>query len=187
MTIKDVRVVPYDPSWPHDFVRERESLEVVLDGAAKAFHHVGSTSVPGLASKPVIDILGEARDLALIDAGVDRLEALGYEARGEYGIDGRRYFSRAAGEGPKVHLHFFAEGHPRTARHLLFRDYLREHPVVASEYGELKRRLASRHPRDRDAYQEAKAAFIETVHGDAARWHAEGARRATSGDPSKSG
>jgi GrpB-like predicted nucleotidyltransferase (UPF0157 family) len=187
MTIKNVRVVPYDPAWPHEFARERESLEVVLHGAAKAFHHVGSTSVADLASKPVIDILGEAWDLALIDAGVDRLEALGYEARGAYGIDGRRYFARAAGEGPKVHLHVFAEGHPRIAAHLLFRDYLREHPVIAAEYGGLKRRLARRHPRDRDAYQEAKAAFIETIQGDAARWHADRVRPATFSGPSKNG
>lgn len=171
MPMKYVRVVSYDPAWPDQFVRARDRLHGLLGGATAAFHHVGSTSVPGLPAKPVIDILAEAPDLARVDSRAASLEADGYQAKGEYGIDNRRYFSRpAAATRPKVHLHVFALGHPRVACHLLFRDYLREHGGVAHEYGELKQRLAHRYSGDRDAYQEAKAAFIEEVHRRAAAW-----------------
>ena len=173
MSIKHVHVVPYDPAWPDAFSQERDRLREMLGNSALAIHHVGSTSVPGLRAKPVIDILAEAADLAGIDARAASLESDGYEARGEYGIENRRYFSRRVAGRRSVHLHVFPVGHPRIAGHLLFRDYLREHDDVAGEYGELKRRLARRYPRDRVAYQDAKAAFIQEVHRKAAEGRIE--------------
>ena len=156
-------VLPYDESWPKAFLAERTRLESVLGAAAPTLHHIGSTSVAGLCAKPVIDVLVESPDLALVDEATRDLERLGYEAKGEYGIPGRRYSSRPADAGPAIHVHVFRIGNERIARHLRFRDYLRAHPVDASRYGELKRSLAARHSDDRDAYQQAKAAFIDQL------------------------
>ncbi len=165
-----VEVVDYDPEWPTWFQRARGELFVTLDPTHAGVHHVGSTSVPGLASKPVIDILVEVSTLDLVAAATPALEARGFEARGEYGIEGRRYFSRGAGEGPKVHVHAFAVGHPAIARHIAFRDYLRRHPNVAGEYGELKRALAAVHAEDRDQYQSGKADFVRRTQERALAW-----------------
>lgn len=163
MPITSVRVVPWDPRWPEQFEAEREELLPLFGDAAAAIHHVGSTSVPGLAAKPVLDVLVETPRLRLVDAITPSLEARGYEARGEYGIPGRRYFSRAPGVGLKVHLHVFVVGHPYAASHLLFRDFLRSHPSDAAQYGELKTRLASEHSDDPASYQRAKAHLLEAL------------------------
>lgn len=168
---KLVEVRAYDDQWPAAFGRERDELISVLGVAAAAIHHIGSTSVPGLHAKPVIDILVESPSLALIDSATPSLEGRGYEARGEYGVPGRRYFSKTPARALKVHLHVFESGNPRVARHLLLRDYLRVHPPEARRYGELKTRLAETHAGDRDAYQAAKADFINQLHARALEWH----------------
>lgn len=160
-TARTVQVLPYNPSWPAAFVAERDTLRVLLGSAARAIHHMGSTAVPGLASKPVLDILVETPSLGMIEQATPALVARGYDARGEYGIEGPRYFSRPAAPGLKVHLHAFEAGHERIARHLRFRDYLIAHADVAARYAALKHELATRHADDRDAYQEGKASFIE--------------------------
>lgn len=161
---KSVRVTEYDSTWPRRFEKEHDELVRLLGSACSAIHHVGSSSVPALAAKPVIDILIETADLSLVDERTAAMERRGYIARGEYGIPGRRYFSRPAGDTtPKVHLHVFEEGHERAVLLLRFRDHLRAHPVEAQLYGALKTKLAERHPDDRDAYQEAKAPFIEAL------------------------
>jgi GrpB-like predicted nucleotidyltransferase (UPF0157 family) len=157
---RTVEVVPYDPAWPSEFDRVRAELAAVLGPSAAAIHHIGSTSVPGLSAKPVIDVLVETPDLSMIDRASPSLERLGYEARGEYGIPGRRYFSRPPGSSLKVHVHCFESGHDGIARHLRFRDYLRAHPHAAASYGNLKRSLAATYADDRDGYQDAKAGFI---------------------------
>jgi GrpB-like predicted nucleotidyltransferase (UPF0157 family) len=158
-----VQVVPWDDSWPEAFRRERDRLAELLGPAASVIHHIGSTSVPGLCSKPVLDLLVETPDLASIDRMEPGLAALGYVAKGEYGIVGRRYFSRPAGVELKTHLHAFRTGDPAVLRHLLFRDHLRSHPEVAGEYGALKRRLADAHAQDPEAYQAGKSAFISRI------------------------
>ncbi len=153
MSKKYVQVAAYDEQWPGVFLMERDDLATALGPASTAIHHVGSTSVPGLWSKPVIDILVESPDLDLIDAATPSLQQRGYEARGEYGVSGRRYFSRPVGPGLKVHVHAFECGNERIARHLRLRDYLRTHPSDASRYGELKR-----------------ADFIDRLHAKALEW-----------------
>lgn len=157
-----VRVVPYDRDWPDRFAEERAHLTDLLGRASSAIHHVGSTSVPGLAAKPVIDILIETPDLSSIDDRTRDLTGRGYIAKGEHGISGRRYFSRPADETtPKVHLHVFEEGRDEALLHLRLRDHLRAHPAEARRYGAFKMKLAERYGEDRAAYQAAKAPFIE--------------------------
>ena len=176
---KPVEVVDWDERWARAYEAEREALAEALGPAALAIHHIGSTSVPGLAAKPVVDVLVEASGLAAVDAAAPRVEALGYEARGEYGMPGRRYFSRPAGNGPAAHVHAFRSGDPRVERHLRFRDYLRAHPAEAARYAALKRELAAAHARDRDGYQAGKADFIGRALDRARAWDAGGRARAS--------
>jgi len=174
MTRKTVEVVAYDEAWPRVFLQVRAELASALGAASSRIDHVGSTSVPGLAAKPIIDILVETPSLSLIDAAIPEMVGLGYEARGEYGIEGRRYFSRPGGPGLKVQVHAYESVHPALARHVLFRDYLRAHPTEAERYGEVKLALASQHAGDRDAYQAAKADFIGRVETRAVGWWGRG-------------
>jgi GrpB-like predicted nucleotidyltransferase (UPF0157 family) len=142
--VKLMRVVPYDDRWPDTFRMETDHLVHILEPGAISIHHIGSTSVPGLCAKPVIDILVEAPDLAAVDQAAPDLERRRYMAKGEYGIPGRRYFSRPATPSEsKVHIHAFRRGSAHVERHLQFRDYLRAHPTVAARYCALKQRLAA--------------------------------------------
>ena len=132
--------------------------------ALLALHHIGSTSVPGLIAKPVIDMLGEAQDLAAVDACKPALANLGYLAHGENGIPGRRYFEKRDDAGRRTHhLHVFATGSHEIGRHLTFRDRLRANPELAAEYGELKLAILARGIERREDYQQAKADFIARV------------------------
>lgn len=158
-----VEVLPYHEGWSDDFESVRRELDRALGPAVKAIHHIGSTSVPLLSAKPVIDTLVETPSLTMIDDSSGMLEALGYEARGEYGIPGRRYFSRPKGKGPKVHVHAFASGSSHLERHLRFRDFLRRHPDEAAEYSAVKQDLAARFANDPRSYQEGKAEIIRDI------------------------
>jgi GrpB-like predicted nucleotidyltransferase (UPF0157 family) len=158
-----VQVVPYDERWPEAFVREEDRLAALLGPAAVAIHHIGSTGVPGLWAKPVLDVLVETADLAMIDQLEPAFIAAGYVPKGEHGIAGRRYFSRPKGTELKTHVHAFREGDPSVTRHLLFRDFLRLHPAVAEEYSALKRQLAHECGGDADAYQAGKSSFISRI------------------------
>jgi GrpB-like predicted nucleotidyltransferase (UPF0157 family) len=157
-----VRVVPPDPTWPAAYAAEAARLAAALGDVVVRLHHVGSTSVPGLAAKPIVDVLLEAADLDTLDARAPALGALGYEALGEFGIPGRRYFRRDDAAGVRTHqVHAFAAGSPQVDRHLAFRDHLIAHPDVARAYGELKAALAARHPDDLGAYMDGKDAFVK--------------------------
>ena len=157
-----VRLSDPDPGWPDAFEAEAARLAPRL-GPRVALHHVGSTAVPGLAAKPIIDILAVAPSLSDLDAAAPRMAALGYEAMGALGIDGRRYFRRIVGGLRTHHLHGFEEGSPHVARHLAFRDHLRAHPAEAAAYAALKRDLAARHAGDWPGYCDGKAAFVDAV------------------------
>ena len=160
---KPIRIVPYDARWPEAFRREEGRLSALIGPAALAIHHIGSTAVPGLCSKPVVDVLVEAADLAWVDQLEPEFVSAGFVPKGEYGIAGRRYFSRPEGRELKTHVHVFQKGDPAVARHLLFRDLLRGEPGVADDYCALKLELAHEHGGDAEAYQNGKAAFISSV------------------------
>jgi GrpB-like predicted nucleotidyltransferase (UPF0157 family) len=130
---KHIEVVSYNSNWPKMFEVEAAQLMKALGNNAIAVHHVGSTSVPGLASKPVIDMIAVIKDK---EKAVLPLEALGYQYKGEYNIPLRLYFNKK--EGGDVNLHVYEEGHPEIELNLLFRDYLRTHPVIRDAYAQLK-------------------------------------------------
>jgi GrpB-like predicted nucleotidyltransferase (UPF0157 family) len=158
---KRVEVGEYDPAWPERFRALARRAAEALGDVAVAIEHVGSTSVPGLAAKPVIDLAAVVRAEDVPHA-IERLAAIGYVHEGDKGIPGREAFRPPPGEA-KHHLYVCVPESRGFREHLLFRDYLRAHPDVAREYAALKRGLAERHRYESEAYQQGKRAFIEAV------------------------
>lgn len=159
-----VVVAPYDPEWTDEFVAERARLAAALGGVACEIEHVGSTAVPGLAAKPVIDMLGGPPPESALEPYVRAFTGAGYEYRGEYGLPGREYFVRSDAAGARTHhLHLVVLGGGHWVRHLAFRDALRADAGARERYAALKHRLAAQHGDDRDAYTDAKSAFIDDV------------------------
>jgi GrpB-like predicted nucleotidyltransferase (UPF0157 family) len=158
-----VRVVPYDPVWAALYDAEAARLSTILaaQGVSLRMEHTGSTAVPGLAAKPIIDILAGSRDEERRERTIAALEAAGYSYRGEQGIPGRDFFRR--GEPRKYHVHLTRIGSPFWKEHLAFRDYLRAHPEAAAAYATLKHELAARHPRDREGYIDGKTEFVREI------------------------
>jgi GrpB-like predicted nucleotidyltransferase (UPF0157 family) len=157
-----VIIEDYDPRWPQLFERLRSRIASALDELAISIEHVGSTAVPGLAAKPIIDIdvlLRSPSDLAVV---IRKLAELGYEHRGDLGVSGREAF-RAKCETVHHHLYVCPTGSREYERHIAFRDYLRTHPADASAYGLLKRELAGRFGNDREGYNLAKSEFVERI------------------------
>lgn len=135
-------------------------LTDALGPLVQRIEHVGSTAVPGLPAKPVIDLDVVIATPADLPEVITRLRALGYRHEGDLGIAGREAFTDPDAA-PAHHLYVCAAGSPELARHLTFRDYLRGHPAQARAYAELKRSLAERFRTDREAYSRGKATFIE--------------------------
>lgn len=168
-----VVISDYDPAWPEEFRREAAAIARILGDNLTAIHHIGSTAVPGLAAKPIIDIMPVVRSLGAVDGARAALESLGYEYLGEFGIPGRRYM-RKGGDERTHQVHVFAQGDTvNITRHLAFRDFLRAHPDVCAEYAALKRELAARYPYDIDAYCEGKDAFVRRFEAAALAWGGE--------------
>ena len=168
MNMRKIEVVNYDSSWPADFEAERDVVRRALGDVATGIHHIGSTAVPGLAAKPIIDILLEVRDLAALDARNSDMEAIGYKPMGEFGIPGRRYFPKG-GDNRSHQIHAFLRGDANIDRHIAFRDYLRRHPEVAQEYAELKRRVARTCDNDLGRYCDGKDAYVKRLEAIAIR------------------
>lgn len=155
-----VVVVPYDPSWPAAFAAIRERIAPVLEGIALAIEHVGSTAVPGLAAKPVIDIdVVVADSVDAVRRAIEGLATVGYEHRGNLGIEGREAFRGPEGM-PRHHLYVCLEEGLALRNHLALRDYLRAHPDEAAAYGALKQGLAARFPEDIGSYVVHKTTFV---------------------------
>ena len=170
-----VELLPHSPKWAARARTESARLQAALGVTLVAVHHIGSTSIPGIEAKPIVDLVPEVTSLEALDAAKDRVVALGYEWWGEYGIAGRRYCSLTdAATGKRaVQLHCFATGSPEITRHLAFRDYMCRHPDRAREYEAEKMRARDLHPDDSHAYSEAKSAWIAAAEAEAlAEWPA---------------
>jgi GrpB-like predicted nucleotidyltransferase (UPF0157 family) len=164
-------LAPHRAAWAAAFEREASAIADALSGLPIELHHIGSTAIPGMVAKPVIDMLGVAPAVEALDVHAHRLAGLGYEALGEFGIQGRRYFRKNAPDGARTHqLHAFAAGSPEIRRHLDFRDYLRAFPAEAAAYAALKQGLATRCGSDMGAYSDGKTEFIRAVERRAAVW-----------------
>ncbi len=159
----------YSPDWPRQFQEERRFLMAHLTGLVEV-HHIGSTSAPGLAAKPIIDLLPLVGDIRSMDAQSDVLVQAGYKPWGEFGLPGRRYFTKDR-DGVRTHnLHFYAADHPDAARHLAFAAYLQTHPEERGEYEQLKRAVYAQHPDDIGAYNDGKNDWIKRVEILAMDW-----------------
>lgn len=175
MSNDPIIVLPHDPVWPSRFVREAGGLLAIFGDALLGLHHIGSTAVPGLVAKPILDVALDVRSLALADARRGPAEAAGFAWRGEAGVSGRRYLEARRRAGPEddayvVHVHAFEAGTPQAWRHVDFRDYLLHHPERADAYGALKGELAVRFRDDRAGYTDAKTAFVRETEALARAW-----------------
>lgn len=161
--MRHIVVVAYDPGWAKAYQAEAARLAAVFGQELVSIHHIGSTSVPGLPAKPIIDIMPVVRDITRVDVFNPAMIELGYEPRGEWGIPGRRYFSKRSDVQRTHHVHTFAQDSPEVARHLDFRDFLSARPEAARQYGELKLALARQFPHDIDGYMAGKDGFIKEI------------------------
>ena len=158
-----ITVLNYDPEWPLKYERERKAIAEILDGNGISIYHIGSTSVPGLAAKPIIDMMAVVRSLEKVDDARGKFSELGYEYLGEFGIAGRRYF-RKGGDERTHQIHIFqADDWNNIGRHLAFRDYMRTHEKERAEYAKIKTALAQRFPYDIDGYCDGKDAFVREM------------------------
>ena len=160
-----VELSAYSPMWPAVFEIERDRLTHVFGADAVVIEHIGSTAVPGLGAKPIIDVLLGAPTLDIIERKIPELVAGGYRYVPEFekSIPERRYFVKVHGQPGHFHLHAVVYASSFWKRHLAFRDALRADTALADDYWKLKRRLAARFPNDRGAYTDAKSEFIRTV------------------------
>ena len=161
-------VVDYDPVWPERFGQIRSRLASALEGPDVVIEHMGSTAVPGLASKPVIDIMVAVPDVEQESSYVAAIEQCGVSLRSS--DEGHRYFRPLEPLPRTVQVHVVDAGSEWHRRHMLFRDYLRAHPDVATAYGDLKKRLAATYRNDRLAYNAAKTDFILDIMEIAEKW-----------------
>ena len=152
-------VVDYDPAWPAVFERLCARIWPVVRDVALEIEHLGSTSVPGLAAKPIIDMSLVVASAAEVPLAIERLATMGYEHRGDLGIAGREAFNNPDGL-PAHHLYLCSRDSLGLANPLAVRDYLRSHPQTAQEYGDLKKSLAREFPRDIISYVDGKTDLI---------------------------
>ena len=159
---------PSDPDWPNVFASEARRIRAALDPIATRLEHVGSTAVPALAAKPVIDIQVSVRSMSPREAYRGPLEGLGYRWGIDPWSDEHEFFSLEKDGERKVHVHVCPEGSDWERRHIMFRDWLRDHPEDAAAYERLKLELAERHPRDTYTYADAKGDFVRGIEAKAA-------------------
>lgn len=162
--VDEVVLVDYDPEWPALYDQWSKRILEVCGDLVTEIHHIGSTAVPGLLAKPIIDIMPGVARFEDGFALVDPLQALGFEARGEFGIPRRHYFNRT-----DVHVHVFPVGEGQWHDQLAFRDHLRTHEDTRSAYAALKRHLQQRYRFDRETYSDAKSDFIAEILDQARR------------------
>ena len=166
-------VTEYNPSWSQMFEQEATAIKQILGENCVAIYHIGSTAVPGLAAKPIIDIMPVVKRLTEVDNIAKQFESIGYEYMGEFGITGRRYL-RKGGDERTHQIHIFAQSDDvNINRHLAFRDYLRTHENTKKNYAKLKIKLAQKYPYDIDGYCDGKEKFVREIESKALSYSVE--------------
>ena len=169
--MRKVEVVPHNPKWKEMFKAESSQVRKALGKNVVAVHHIGSTAIPCIYAKPIIDLLVEVKEITKVDEQNVSMELLDYKIMGEFGIPGRRFFRKNNQEGRRTHhIHIFAADSAQVKRHLAFRDYMIAHPEDAQSYSKLKRRLAREYPTNIDRYMDGKDPFIKEIDKKAAQW-----------------
>ncbi len=167
--IREIKVLPYNPQWVTMFKKEADRLQNVLPKGLVKIHHIGSTSVPNIAAKPVIDLMLEVSAVELLDQFDDVMNTLDYIPKGEFGIPGRRFYLKGL-INRTHHIHAFERGSEGFIRHLALRDYLRAHSSEAEEYAKLKIQLADTHRYDNDGYCTGKFEYVQRLEQRALAW-----------------
>ena len=165
-----VRIVDYDPEWPELAAAELRRIAAALGESAVRLEHVGSTAVPGLAAKPIVDLQLSVPAVEQREGYLEPLEGLGYLFVPEPESPDYHLFAKPPGRPRSYHLHVCEAGSEHERRHVAVRDYLRANPEEAAGYEAIKRRLAERHPQDRLAYIEGKDDFVAALEARALRW-----------------
>ncbi len=162
MRSNKVLVVAYDQSWPTAFKNEAKIIQEALGRNCLAIHHIGSTSIPGLAAKPIIDIMPVVEDLELVSQSVSLMASKGYDSRAEAGMLFRHYFQKTQ-KNIACNVHVYQTGDDEIARYLSFRDWMRTHQSDRVAYGDLKFSLANQYPNDIVAYCLGKDSFVAEI------------------------
>lgn len=151
------------------FEEESKKFKNIFDYLIVNIHHIGSTAIPDIKAKPVIDLMIEVINIGEVDQFNHQMEQLGYTAHGENGIPNRRFFSKG-GNNRTHHVHIFKQGDSEITRHIAFRDYLIAHPEEAQKYSQLKQSLADKYPTDMELYMEGKNDYIKSIDNKAKKW-----------------
>ena len=173
-----VELAPHSPDWRAMAAAESARLKAALGEILVTVHHIGSTAIPGILAKPIVDLIPVLRDEAALDEAEAPVRALGYRWYGEYGLAGRRYCTLSDPVSGKrlFQLHIYAPEAAHLPRHLAFHDYLLAHPDLAREYEAEKIRAARAAPHDTNAYNDEKNDFIARVEKEALAWWGEDGR-----------
>ena len=168
--MRKVDVWSYTDKWAFMFSEEVEKLKHIFKNEIVDIHHIGSTSVPGLKAKPIIDMMPVVKDITVVDNYNEEMFDIGYLPKGENGIEGRRYFEKG-GDQRSHHIHIYQVGSHEIKRHLAFRDYLQKHSDVKRNYGELKEKLAQQFPYDIESYIKGKEQLVRDIEMAALNWY----------------
>ncbi len=160
--MREVLLARYNPEWVGQFEEESVKIHNILQDNCHSIHHIGSTAIPGIYAKPVIDILPVVHDLSVVDNLNAAFERLGYVCMGELGIEGRRYYWKSKAKHTH-HIHLFEDGNPEITRHVAFRDHMIQYPDSAQAYSWMKRCLAEQFPNDIEAYVNGKESFVRMI------------------------
>ena len=156
-----VRLREYTDEWSNYFESEKGRIIKVIGDKVLVVDHIGSTAIPGMLAKPIIDVLIGMETVDYVSSCIKSLEGIGYTYKGEYGLPGRHFFLR--GDPIKYHLHIMKRDSDLWRNNIIFRDFLRNNQDAAQRYSEIKRELAERFKYDRDSYTSSKAPFIESI------------------------
>jgi GrpB-like predicted nucleotidyltransferase (UPF0157 family) len=158
-----VKLSKYNPKWKTLFEEESALIFSAAENFIADIQHIGSTAIPEIVAKPIIDILAAINSLSNIAKIIDPLKALGFIYRGEQGIPDRHLFVKGEEDYRTHHLHVVEKEHSEWTKHILFRDYLRKHPQEAQKYSKLKQVLLKKYELDREKYTTGKSEFIEEI------------------------
>lgn len=165
-----IKVLNYDKNWKSEYIKEANHLKLLFQPILVSIHHIGSTSIPGMAAKPTIDILIVISQVEMVDTFNELMAKADYQIEGEYGIKGRRYFWKYPGN-HKFHIHIFERNDVNIVRHLAFKAYLIENKKRAKEYSELKKFLAEKHNQSIEEYMQGKDSLIKKIEKEALSWY----------------
>lgn len=168
--MRNIYIADYDAQWIVKFEKESKKLKAIFGDLLIEIHHVGSTSIPNMPAKPVIDMMPIVHDISQVDDLNPAMIKLGYEPMGENNIAGRRYFRKGGAYRRSHHVHAYEPDNPEVAKHLDFRDYMIHHPDDAQDYAEIKHQAAKDNENDIYGYMDAKHDFIQEMIANAQAW-----------------